>query len=123
MSDIKPGGLRLFLMFHMMGMQNTPDRNSWRADQPSGDEYVIEMLYHDQTGAITVELFDEEIRIARCGSVPSTAYLMQESVIVQGVLDELHEIANDKSVPLADRLLIPEPSDAIEVARSSLSFC
>ena len=48
---------------------------------------------------------------------------MQESVIVQGVLDELHEIANDKSVPLADRLLIPEPSDAIEVARSSLSFC
>ena len=85
--------------------------------------YVIEMLYHDQTGAITVELFDEEIRIARCGSVPSTAYLMQESVIVQGVLDELHEIANDKSVPLADRLLIPEPSDAIEVARSSLSFC
>mmetsp|Transcript_23948 Transcript_23948/g.49259 ORF Transcript_23948/g.49259 Transcript_23948/m.49259 type:complete len:569 (+) Transcript_23948:42-1748(+) len=31
--QMKPGGLRLFLMFYLMGMQNTPDRNTWRADQ------------------------------------------------------------------------------------------
>jgi hypothetical protein len=68
----------------MLGMQNTPDRNSWRADQPSGEEYIIDMLYHDATGVITIELLEEEIRIAHCGSVPSTSYLMQESVIVQG---------------------------------------
>jgi hypothetical protein len=73
----------LFLMFTLLGMQNTPEKKSWRADQPSEDDYVLEMLYHDSSGVITIELMDEEILITRCGSVPSTAYLMQESVIVQ----------------------------------------
>ena len=106
----------------MMGMQNTPDRNSWRADQPSGEEYIVEMFYHDATGMLSVELLEDEIRITRCGSVPSTSYLMQESVIVQGVLDELHQCAFEESVPESDRLLIPEPRDAIDLARDSLSF-
>ena len=57
-------------MFYMMGMQNTPDRNSWRADQPSGEEYSVEMFYHDATGMLSVELLEDEIRITRCGSVP-----------------------------------------------------
>lgn len=119
---IKPGGLRLFLMFYLMGQQNTPDKNSWRADQPSSEEYVLEMLYHDASGMITIELLEEEILIKRCGSVPSTAYLMQESVIIQGILDELHQCAFDDSVEEENRLLIPEPKDGIELARSSLSF-
>jgi hypothetical protein len=106
----------------MLGMQNTPDRGSWRADQPSGEEYIVDMFYHDATGVITIELLEEEIRITRCGSVPSTSYLMQESIIVQGVLDELHSFAFDESVPEADRLLIPEPREAIDMARDSLSF-
>ena len=122
MRAIKPGGLRLFLMFYLMGQQNTPDKNSWRADQPSSEEYVLEMLYHDASGMITIELLEEEILIKRCGSVPSTAYLMQESVIIQGILDELHQCAFDDSVEEENRLLIPEPKDGIELARSSLSF-
>jgi hypothetical protein len=81
--SIKLGGLRLFLMFYLMGMQNTPDKGSWRADQPSTEEYLLEMYYHDATGMISIELMEEEIRITRCGSVPSTAYLMHESVVVQ----------------------------------------
>jgi len=32
--SIKNGALRLFLMFYLIGMQNTPDKNSWKADQP-----------------------------------------------------------------------------------------
>ena len=80
---MKRGGLRLFLMFYLMGQQNMPDKNSWRANQPSSEEYFLEMFYHDATGMISIELFEDEIRISRCGSVPSTAYLMQESVIVQ----------------------------------------
>ena len=83
--SIKPGGLRLFLMFYLMGMQNTPDRMSWRANQPSSDDYVVEMFYHDASAMMTIELTEDEIRITRCGSLPSTAYLMQESVIVQYV--------------------------------------
>lgn len=127
--SIKPGGLRLFLMFYFMGMQNTPDPRSWQANQPQtsteeGDEnsYLIEMYFHDATGMISVDLGSEQIRITRCGSVPSTAYLMQESVIVQGILDELDQCAFDESVQPEDRLLLTATEDAIDMARGSISF-
>ena len=109
-----------------MGMQNTPDPKSWRANQPSGGgedgDYVIEMYFHDATGMISVDLGQEAIRILRCGSVPSTAYLMQESTIVQGILDELHQCAFDESVAPDDRLLLTQTEDAIDLARGSISF-
>ena len=163
--QLKPGGLRLFLMFYLLGMQNTPDKNTWRADQrlmsvnaspkgyeestdePEAEKYVLEMLYDkDRTGMLQIELLPEkaqkqaEIRIYRCGSRPSTSYLMQESVIVDGVLDELQNIAGEKdletTIPRSDnpnvgnepeiaqedRLLITDPPNAIEAARESLAF-
>jgi hypothetical protein len=120
--SIKPGGLRLFLMFYFMGMQNTPDRGTWQANQPSSDDYVVEMFFRDATAMLSVELLEEEVRITRCGSVPSTAYLMQESVIVQGIFDELDQMASDESINREDRLLVPVPSNAIDMARGSLSF-
>ena len=54
--------------------------------------------------------------------MPSNSYVMQEAIIVQGLLDELHQCAFDESVDEADRLLIPRTKDAIDVARSSLAF-
>jgi len=161
--QLKPGGLRLFLMFYLMGMQNTPDQNTWRADQrlmsvnaaldastPAEEKtYVLEMLYDiDRSGMLQIELIPSnpkakkraEIRIYRCGSRPSTSYLMQESVIVDGVLDELQNIAGEKSattipcdssvepapeepeIAEEDRLLITDPPNAIEAARESLAF-
>mmetsp|Transcript_18614 Transcript_18614/g.53115 ORF Transcript_18614/g.53115 Transcript_18614/m.53115 type:complete len:241 (-) Transcript_18614:171-893(-) len=120
--SIKPGGLRLFLMFYLMGQQNTPEQNSWRADQPISDDHVVEMYYHDASAMLTVELMETEIRIDRTGSMPSMQYLMQESVIVQGILDELQQCSSDDGVDEADRLLIPEPKDAIENAMESISF-
>lgn len=214
--QMKPGGLRLFLMFSLLGMQNTPEPKTWRADQKlmsspthlrtsaldavedtmeaEKSTYVLEMLYEiDRTGLLQIELIPSqnddggEIRLYRLGSRPSTSYLMQESVIVDGILNELQDIAglpssstttttgttttnvvttattiteagggtserqqtedddansndnnndndndndtgNDKTAtvesPIADedRLLIPEPLDAIEIARESLAF-
>lgn len=162
--QLKPGGLRLFLMFYLLGMQNTPDRSTWRADQklmsvnvtpqnlpeglvvdPDDDDdekkYVLEMLYDkDRTGMLQIELLPNddkhntkqpEIRIYRCGSRPSTSYLMQESVIVDGVLDELQNLSagggsssteDENDIAEEDRLLIPDPENAIEEARESLAF-
>ena len=165
--QLKPGGLRLFLMFYLMGMQNTPDRNTWRADQrlmsvnvnprgfenendesePEEKKYILEMLYEtDRSGMLQIELIPDkptkqaEIRIYRCGSRPSTSYLMQESLIVDGVLDELQNISGEKdlttTIPRSDnpnagdeqeiaeedRLLITDPPNAIEAARESLAF-
>jgi len=206
-TQLKPGGLRLFLMFYLMGMQNTPDRNTWRADQKllstpthndnprsntiananennididTDDEttekktYVLEMLYDiDRTGMLQIEIIPSsslssssssssttttndkneddvsgQIRLYRFGSRPSTSYLMQESIIVDGVLDELQQLSGSvqdeeklkttmatttivttqeqeqDEPPIANenRLLIPEPLNAIEIARNSLAF-
>jgi hypothetical protein len=121
--EIKPGGLRLFLMFHLMGAQNTPEKGSWRTDQPTTEEYILDLLFHDRSAALTVTLHPDQITIDRVGSTPSTAYMMQETVIIQGVLDELHECAFDEAVEEENRLLIlPEPKDAIEKARDALAF-
>mmetsp|Transcript_18513 Transcript_18513/g.44666 ORF Transcript_18513/g.44666 Transcript_18513/m.44666 type:complete len:304 (+) Transcript_18513:208-1119(+) len=173
--QLKPGGLRLFLMFCLMGLQNTPSKNTWRANQPvtspngsrfsdttevvvplSSDEqedqqetedYVLEMIHHDMTGTVTIELIppreeDEtryedadnhdddnnnkrnfgEVRILRSGSNPSNSYLMNESVILDGILDELQQCAFDETIPVPNRLIVPVTSDAIDVAREELAF-
>ena len=106
-----------------MGMQNTPDRNAWKADQPTTDDYVIDYYFHDRTAMLTIELGDDEITIDRIGTVPSTAYSMQETVILEGILDELHQCAFDDAIKEEHRLLqLVEPKDAIDKARTALSF-
>jgi hypothetical protein len=123
--EIKPGGLRLFLMFHLIGKQNTPEKGSWWADQPmtTADEYILDLRFHDRSAALTVTLHPDQITIDRVGSAPSTAYMMQEGVIIQSVLDELHECAFDDAIEVENRLLIlPEPQDAIDKARDVLAF-
>ena len=106
-----------------MGMQNTPDPNAWKADQPSSEEYVIDFYFHDRSAMLTIELSDDEITVDRIGSVPSTAYVMQETVILQGILDELHQCAFDENIEEGNRLLLlHEPKDAIERARDALAF-
>ena len=123
--SMKPGGLRLFLMFYLMGLSNIPDKNSWRANQPmtSKDEYVIDFMFHDRTGLLTLTLDDDEITIDRTGATPSNAYMMQETVIVQGVLDELQAMATDENVAEKDRLiLLLKPEECIDKVRGELSF-
>jgi hypothetical protein len=121
--EIKPGGLRLFLMFHLIGAQNTPEKGSWRADQPTTGEYILDFRYHDHTAILTVTLQPDQITIDRFGSTPSNSYMMQEGMIIQGVLDELHECAFDESIEEENRLLLlPEPKDAIEKVRDALAF-
>lgn len=122
--NIKPGGLRLFLMFYLMGMQNTPEAKTWRADQPSSEEYVIDYWFHDKTAILSISLQENKIEITRTGSSPSNEYMIQENVILQGVFDELHQCAFDESVDVPNRLLVlpKDSSDAIDKARELLAF-
>ena len=120
---IKPGGLRLFLMLYLMGMQNTPDQRSWSVDQPTVVDYAIDCFYHDRTAALMIRLTNTTITLDRLGSTPSVSYMMQESIIVDGLLDELSRCAFDDHVEDEHRLLmLPEPKDAIEKARRALAF-
>mmetsp|Transcript_12650 Transcript_12650/g.24322 ORF Transcript_12650/g.24322 Transcript_12650/m.24322 type:complete len:206 (+) Transcript_12650:203-820(+) len=120
--DIKPGGLRLFLMFYLMGMQNTPSPKTWAANQPSTEDYVVDFWYHDNSAVLSVTLTDTKITINRVGSRPSTGYMIQESLVVQGLLDELETMANDPNVAKENRLLIPETERSIATARDALAF-
>ena len=121
--SLKVGGLRLYISLYLMGQQNTPERGSWQAVQ-SGDS-GIDVYYRDQTGALLIELCEETNRILvdRLGTEPSNAYLMQESVIIDGLLDELDTISQDDEIPVQDRLIIlKEPGDAIDKVREGLAF-
>lgn len=122
-ANVKPGGLRLFLMLYLMGIQNTPDHRSWSVDQPTGEIYAIDCYYHDKTAVLMIRLTNNTITINRFGSTPSMSYMMQESVIVNGILDELSTCAFDDNVMDKDRLLqLLDPKDAIEKARETLAF-
>eukprot|EP00566_Odontella_aurita_P022229 CAMPEP_0113533296 /NCGR_PEP_ID=MMETSP0015_2-20120614/4522_1 /TAXON_ID=2838 /ORGANISM="Odontella" /LENGTH=233 /DNA_ID=CAMNT_0000432325 /DNA_START=195 /DNA_END=896 /DNA_ORIENTATION=- /assembly_acc=CAM_ASM_000160 len=121
--SLKVGGLRLYLSLYLMGQQNTPDKGSWRANQV-GDS-GIDVYYQDRTGALMIDLSEDSkcITIDRLGSSPSMQYLMQESAILGGLLDELDTIASDEEINEPNRLIqLAAPGNAIESARETLSF-
>jgi len=135
--EIKPGGLRLFLMLYLLGEQNKPEKGSWVVDQPTTDEYSVDFYYHDHTAALMIRLRDnnqnqiqnnnqiqndQTITIDRMGSAPSNSYIMQESVVVDGILEELQRMVDEADVKPEDRLLVLEQPDSIEAAREELSF-
>eukprot|EP00527_Entomoneis_sp_CCMP2396_P003836 CAMPEP_0198144022 /NCGR_PEP_ID=MMETSP1443-20131203/12365_1 /TAXON_ID=186043 /ORGANISM="Entomoneis sp., Strain CCMP2396" /LENGTH=193 /DNA_ID=CAMNT_0043807343 /DNA_START=314 /DNA_END=895 /DNA_ORIENTATION=+ len=122
--DIKPGALRLFLMFYLLGLQNTPEPKTWMANQPTTEDYVIDYRYHDKSAVMTITMDPKSkfVSVTRLGSNPSTAYLMQESVVIQGFLDELQTMATDDSVTPENRLIRLHTEDAIEQARDKLAF-
>lgn len=120
--SIKPGGLRLFLMLYLLGIQNTPEKGTWKIDQPTTDEYVVDLYFHDQTAALMIQLAGEQVTISRMGSRPSTAYIMQETVVLDGILEELQRMATEYNVKREDRLILLKDDKDITSAREALSF-
>ena len=143
---MKVGGLRLWLFLNMMGQLNTPDHKTWKANQVTDDyenKNILEMFYKDTTGAIIVHFSEADndsdpgtmdgqnktntkinaISIYRFGTTPSMNYMMQESHVLLGILNELDKIVHEGDIKPEDRLLVlEEPYDAIEKARELLSF-
>jgi len=118
---LKLGGTRLYLSLFFMGESNNPTKGSWRMNQ-NGDG-GIDLYYKDTSGALIV-VFNEDnnsIEVNRLGSSPSMDYLTQESTMLNGMLDQLDEIASDGSIDEKDRLIRVE-DDAINNVRETLSF-
>lgn len=118
--SIKVGGCRLYLSLYFMGEMNNPERGSWRTNQ-SGDG-GIDLYYKDRTGALLINFSDDVITVNRLGSSPSMEYLMQESNILNGMLDQLDEIAHDSSIDKSDRLLSLRDENGIQEVRETLAF-
>lgn len=117
---MKSGGLRLYLNLYLMGLQNTPEKKCWKASQ--SDDSEVNLRYCDLSGSIIIQLTGAGITIDRLGSSPSMKYLMHESIILNGFLDELHAIVDGGDISAENRLLTLADSDAIEKARGAISF-
>lgn len=118
---IKTGGLRFALGLHLVGLQNTPDTGSWRANQAS--ETILEMYFRDDSAKFSVVLEDSCIAVDRYGQ-PSLPYLLQESLILHSVLDELNTLAFEGEIEAENRLFqLEKSSNSIEKARGVLPAC
>jgi hypothetical protein len=123
--SMKSGGLRVFLMLYLLGQQNTPAPKTWRFN--SGDDSLE--MYYVQNGspmvALSVTLSDKEICIRRrltAGSILSPSYLIHETCLLEGLLQEIRDCANDDSIAAANRLLHLLDASSVEDAIASLSF-
>ncbi|KAL9188720.1 hypothetical protein ACHAXT_007098 [Thalassiosira profunda] len=118
--SMKAGGLRLYCNLYLMGLQNTPEKNCWKASQSDNSE--VNLRYCDLSGSIIIRFTDDGITVDRLGSSPSMKYLAHESMILNGFLDEIDMIVNGNDIAEENRLLTLVDSDAIDKARDAVSF-
>lgn len=117
---IKIGPLKFFLQIYLVAEQNKPVQGAWvlNSNEENGS---LDMYYKDGTGMFSVALTDEAVKIDRYGQRPSLEYMLQESVMLHGVLDELNEIVfGENDVEEDKRLLRLSDKDSIVSARETL---
>ncbi|KAL7536278.1 hypothetical protein ACHAXR_007044 [Thalassiosira sp. AJA248-18] len=113
--SIKQGGLRFTLGLHLVGLQ---DKGTWKPNEASAN--VLDMYFKDNSAMFSLVLNDDAIIVDRYGK-PSLAYVLQESLVLHNILDELNELCFSGDIEAENRLLrLEEPGDAIEKARSTL---
>jgi len=117
--DVKIGALRFFLQIHLVGSRNQPEPNSWLTKQ--GENGELQIYYKDGTGMISLELEDYGIKAIRYGEKPSLQYVLQESILLHGILDELDTVAFDVGdIAEEKRLLRLNDPQALVKAREKL---
>lgn len=119
-TTVKVGPLRFFLQIYLVAEQNKPVKGSWVLNTNEANQ-SLDMYYKDGTGMFSVGLNEKSVKITRYGQSPSMEYVLQESVMVHGILDELHQIAFEvEDVEREKRLLQLVDDDAIDKARETL---
>jgi hypothetical protein len=118
--EIKVGSLRFFLNIYLVGQANTPEKGAWQVLQ--NDEGSLDLYYKDGTGMLSIKMAEYAITATRYASKPSLEYVLQESIMCHGLLDELNTLAFEVDDIEEEKRLIQlnEPKDAIDVARESL---
>ena len=116
--SLKVGGLRFALGLFLIGEQGTPVKGTWQASQASDNK--LEMFYMvDQSAMFEVLLDDTLISVNRYGTT-SLPYLLQESVILHGLLDELYTLAYTEEIEVENRLVQFKDETVLENAREIL---
>ena len=120
--DVKVGALRFLLNIVLVGEQNKPAPKSWLTKQGEGAG-DLQVYYQDGTGMLLIELQEYGIKMMRHGQKPSLQYLLQESVLLHTVLDELSDVAfgtKEDGIATDKRLLVFLDENAVETARKKL---
>lgn len=117
---IKVGGLRFFLNIYLVGQCNTPEQGTWLVRQD--DDGNLDLYFKDGTGMLSLVFSEVEIKANRYGQKPSLQYMLNESIMLHGLLDELNTLAFEvKDIEEEKRLIrLDNPGDAIEIAREKL---
>ena len=113
-TSLKQGGLRFTLGLTLIGLQ---DKGMWKATQTSDNK--LDVYFQDSSAMFQVVLEHNLIRVDRYGQ-PSLAYVLQESLVLHKILDELNTLCNEGEIEAEDRLLQLEDPGAIEKARDTL---
>eukprot|EP00593_Proboscia_inermis_P002482 CAMPEP_0171297804 /NCGR_PEP_ID=MMETSP0816-20121228/6547_1 /TAXON_ID=420281 /ORGANISM="Proboscia inermis, Strain CCAP1064/1" /LENGTH=234 /DNA_ID=CAMNT_0011772343 /DNA_START=8 /DNA_END=712 /DNA_ORIENTATION=- len=130
-SKVKTGALKFYLQIFIVGERNTPVKGSWTLntnDKDGASASTLDVYYGDGTGMFSVIVSESSIVVERNGEKPSLQYLLQESVILHGLLDEVEAVAygrddEDKLIDKEKRLLLfddDEDNNAINKAREKL---
>lgn len=119
MSNVKAGPIRFILNIHLVGLLNQPEKGTWFSKQD--DEGGLDLYFCDGSAMVSLSFSEYTIKAERFGDKPSLRYLLQESIILHEVLDELNALAFDVGdIDEEKRLLQPKELDGIEKARSKL---
>jgi len=123
--SIKVGALRLLLTLHLMGQQNTPTKGSWKCRQQD-DNHVVMQYMVDETSdtCLIIGISEKGVHVERRGTLaPSMKFLMQESILLQGLLEELDHVIYSGDLQESDRLMVLKyPIDGLDKARENLPF-
>jgi hypothetical protein len=101
----------------LVGEQNNPSEKSWLTKQADSGE--LQVYFRDGTAMFSIELLDSRITFTRHGEKPSLPYMLQESILIHGVLDEIQNAATVEDIEVEKRLLQVD-NTAIDGARKTL---
>jgi hypothetical protein len=118
-SHVKIGALRFLLNIYLVGEQNKPVPKSWLTQQDN-DGTSLNIYYQDGSAMISLELQEYSIKAVRYGEKPSLQYVLQESILLNGILDELSAVAFEVEAEQEKRLLGLLDETVIEKAREAL---
>jgi len=124
--SVKVGALRLLLMLHLMGQQNSPAKGTWKCQQreeEDGEDVIVMHFMVDQSASLSVIITDWGIKVKRRGITPSMQFMIQESILLQGLIDQLDHVLYSDEVKEGNRLLVLKyPLDGLDKARAAIPF-
>lgn len=130
--EMKSKPLRFYLQLFLVSQQNFPVKGSWLLATNEEDTERLDLYYADGTGMVSILLDDNGIIVRRQGKRPSLQYMLQESVLLHKLVDEIEQIAfgdgnegggnNDNLIVDEKRLIqfASENNDVLTEARKNL---